>query len=60
MTRDDGTKQWALGGKPVYTFIKDTRTWDFDGQNQPKDKPVWHFILLEKKTAPEAAPADKK
>lgn len=49
ITRDDGSKQWAYKGKPIYTFLKDTRVEDFDGQNQPKDKPVWHFIEVGKK-----------
>jgi predicted lipoprotein with Yx(FWY)xxD motif len=48
INREDGSKQWAYKGKPVYTFLKDTRTWDFDGHNQPKDKPVWHFIVAGK------------
>ena len=48
ITREDGSKQWAYKGKPIYTFLKDTRVEDFDGQNQPKDKPVWHFILAGK------------
>ncbi|MBY0509620.1 MAG: hypothetical protein K2P94_05650 [Rhodospirillaceae bacterium] len=60
ITRDDGSKQWAYKGQPIYTFIKDTRAGDFDGQNQPKDKPVWKFILLGKKTAPPEAPAKAK
>lgn len=59
ITRDDGGKQWAHKGQPIYTFIKDTRVGDFDGMNQPKDKPVWKFILLDTKTAPPEAPAKK-
>jgi predicted lipoprotein with Yx(FWY)xxD motif len=59
ITRDDGSKQWAYKNQPIYTFIKDTRVGDFDGMNQPKDKPVWKFILLDKKTAPPEAPAKK-
>jgi predicted lipoprotein with Yx(FWY)xxD motif len=58
ITREDGSKQWAYKGQPIYTFVKDTRTVDFDGQNQPKDKPVWKFVLLNKKTAQDAAPKD--
>ena len=50
ITREDGSKQWAHKGKPIYTFIKDTRVGDFDGENQPKDKPAWHFILISKET----------
>ena len=25
VTRDDGTKQWAYKGKPLYTWVKDTK-----------------------------------
>ena len=28
VTRDDGLKQWALNGKPVYAFAKDTKAGD--------------------------------
>jgi len=28
VTRDDGLKQWALNGKPVYAFVKDTKPGD--------------------------------
>lgn len=45
ISRDDGAKQWAYQGKPLYTFIKDTRVEDFSGNEQPKDKPVWHCAL---------------
>lgn len=48
ITREDGSKQWAYKGKPIYTFLKDTRVEDFDGNDQPKDKPVWHYILAGK------------
>lgn len=40
ITRPDGTKQWAFGGKPVYTFAKDTEgraTGDGVGG-------VWHLL----------------
>ena len=40
ITRPDGTKQWAFGGKPVYTFAKDTEgraTGDGMGG-------VWHLL----------------
>jgi predicted lipoprotein with Yx(FWY)xxD motif len=45
VTRDDGSKQWAFKGKPLYTFVKDTAAADFNGNDQPKDKPVWHCAL---------------
>ena len=39
VVRDDGRKQWAFRGKPLYYWIKDTRPGDRtgDGVNQ-----VWH------------------
>jgi len=40
ITRDDGTKQWAYKGKPVYTWIKDTKPGDKSGDNVNN---VWHI-----------------
>ena len=31
VTRDDGGKQWAYQGKPLYTWIKDTKPGDKTG-----------------------------
>ena len=31
VTRDDGGKQWAYKGKPVYTWVKDTKPGDKTG-----------------------------
>jgi predicted lipoprotein with Yx(FWY)xxD motif len=31
VTRDDGNKQWAYKGKPLYTWIKDTKPGDKTG-----------------------------
>jgi predicted lipoprotein with Yx(FWY)xxD motif len=31
VTRDEGTKQWAFKGKPLYTFAKDTAPGDMKG-----------------------------
>ena len=31
VTRDDGKKQWALRGKPLYFWIKDTKPGDTTG-----------------------------
>ncbi len=31
ITRDDGGKQWAYKGKPLYTFAKDTKAGDTMG-----------------------------
>jgi predicted lipoprotein with Yx(FWY)xxD motif len=33
ITRDDGTRQWALKGKPLYTFVKDERVGEAKGNN---------------------------
>jgi predicted lipoprotein with Yx(FWY)xxD motif len=32
VTRDDGTKQWAWKGKPLYLWIKDQKPGDMTGQ----------------------------
>ncbi|MBV4489212.1 COG4315 family predicted lipoprotein [Pseudomonas oryzicola] len=37
--RDDGSKQWAYDGKPLYTFIKDKKAGDMTGDGL---KDVWH------------------
>lgn len=39
--RDDGSLQWADGGKPLYTFFKDTKPGDVMGD---KFKDVWHAV----------------
>ena len=39
VTRDDGSKQWAYKGKPVYYWIKDTRAGDRTGEGVNN---VWH------------------
>src|SRR5215203_5364172 len=31
VTRDDGSKQWAYKGKPVYTWVNDTKPGDTTG-----------------------------
>ena len=31
ITRDDGSKQWAYKGKPLYTFAKDQKAGDVSG-----------------------------
>ncbi len=33
ITRDDGKKQWALNGKPVYFFARDTKAGERSGDN---------------------------
>jgi len=40
VTRDDGSKQWAYKGKPVYTFAKDTKAGDANGDGVNN---VWHI-----------------
>jgi predicted lipoprotein with Yx(FWY)xxD motif len=39
VTRDDGTKQWAYKGKPLYAWVKDTKPGDTGGDGV---KGVWH------------------
>jgi predicted lipoprotein with Yx(FWY)xxD motif len=36
-TRDDGNKQWAYKGRPLYTSVKDQKAGDTNG-----DGGVWH------------------
>jgi predicted lipoprotein with Yx(FWY)xxD motif len=39
VTRDDGAKQWAMKGKPLYYFIKDTKAGDKTGEGVMQ---AWH------------------
>ncbi len=32
ITRDDGSKQWAYDGKPLYAFARDTKAGDTTGE----------------------------
>ncbi|MFZ6675350.1 hypothetical protein [Undibacterium sp. Xuan67W] len=41
ITRDDGSKQWAYKGKPLYMFAKDKQEGDRTGDNV---KEIWHVI----------------
>ncbi len=41
VTREDGSKQWAYKGWPLYTYSKDTRAGDMTGD---KFKDVWHVV----------------
>jgi predicted lipoprotein with Yx(FWY)xxD motif len=41
VTRDDGSKQWAYKGAPLYTFTKDAKPGDMTGD---KFKDVWHVV----------------
>lgn len=39
VTRDDGAKQWAYKGKPLYTWVKDAKPGDRTGDGVLN---VWH------------------
>ena len=41
VTRDDGTKQWAIEGKPLYFFAADQKAGDVNGDGQGG---VWHVV----------------
>ena len=41
ITRDDGTKQWAHDGKPLYLYQSDQKPGDRSGD---KFKDIWHVI----------------
>ncbi len=41
VTRDDGKKQWALKGKPLYYWAKDKQPGDKTGDGVNK---VWHVV----------------
>lgn len=41
ITRDDGARQWALNGKPLYFFAADVRAGDAKGDGQGG---VWHVV----------------
>jgi predicted lipoprotein with Yx(FWY)xxD motif len=41
ITRDDGSKQLAYKGKPLYTFVKDQKAGDKAGD---KFKDMWHVV----------------
>jgi len=43
IARDDGSKQWALRGKPLYTSAKDKHLGDGAGNNIDT---VWHIALF--------------
>ena len=44
ITRDDGTKQWAYKGKPLYLYSNDQKSGDKTGDGFNK---VWHVIKEE-------------
>jgi predicted lipoprotein with Yx(FWY)xxD motif len=41
VTRDDGSKMWAYKGKPLYTFKKDTKPGDINGDGFLNG--AWHL-----------------
>lgn len=41
ITRDDGSKQWAYKGKPLYTFAKDQKPGDVTGDGFLNN--AWHL-----------------
>jgi predicted lipoprotein with Yx(FWY)xxD motif len=41
ITRDDGAKQWAYKGKPLYTFAKDQKAGDITGDGFLNG--AWHL-----------------
>lgn len=41
ITRDDGSKQWAYQGKPLYLWIKDTKPGDRTGNGRGKR---WYVV----------------
>ena len=43
ITRDDGSKQWAYQGKPLYTWAKDTKLGDKTGDGVNK---LWKVARL--------------
>jgi len=42
VTRDDGSKQLAYKGKPLYTFVKDKKPGDMAGD---KAMDAWHVVM---------------
>jgi predicted lipoprotein with Yx(FWY)xxD motif len=53
ITRDDGARQWAINGKPVYFYAADVQAGDAKGEGQGG---VWHVIRGASKRS-EAKPA---
>jgi predicted lipoprotein with Yx(FWY)xxD motif len=53
ITRDDGTRQWAVNGKPLYFFAADVNAGEAKGDGKGG---VWHVIRGESKRS-ETKPA---
>ena len=47
--RDDGTRQWAFQGKPLYTFSGDNKPGDTNGDGLDK---AWHTVMTVRKFLP--------
>jgi predicted lipoprotein with Yx(FWY)xxD motif len=43
ISRDDGSKQWAYKGKPLYTFAHDAKAGDMTGDG--KGGGAWHMAM---------------
>jgi len=41
ISRDDGAKQWAYKGKPLYSWVKDTKPGDTTGDGANNN--TWHI-----------------
>ncbi len=41
VTRDDGSRQWAYKGKPIYLYSADKKAGDMTGDNF---RDVWHVV----------------
>ena len=54
VTRDNGAKQWAYKGKPLYTWPEDQEPGDKYGDNYNK---VWHIVGPQSGAAAAPAPA---
>jgi predicted lipoprotein with Yx(FWY)xxD motif len=57
--REDGSRQWALKSKPLYTFAKDEKVGDAKGNNAAQ---LWHaaaFKPLESAVFPEGIAAEE-
>lgn len=42
ITRDDGKKQWAMKGKPLYYWVKDSKAGDMTGDGFANNS--WHIV----------------
>ncbi len=43
ITRDDGSRQWTYKGKPLYTWVKDTKPGDVNGDGVANN--AWHAAM---------------